>query len=255
MIFLKSPEEIEKIRLASTMVAEILEEIRKRIRPGVTTRELDQLAVKLTSKKKARPAFKGYHGFPHSLCVSVNEEVVHGFPSKRRLVDGDIVGLDFGIYFDGYYGDAALTQPVGKISEIAEKLIWVTREALFKGLAQARAGHRVGDISAAVQQYVEKNGFSVVRHFVGHGIGKSLHEDPQVPNFGEPGRGTLLKPGMVLAIEPMVNAGGSDVEILSDGWTAVTKDRSLSAHFEHTVAITDNGCQILTRPGQEAALF
>jgi methionyl aminopeptidase len=255
MIFLKSPEEIEKIRLASAMVAEILEEIRKRIRPGITTKELDQLAVKLTSKKKARPAFKGYHGFPHSLCVSVNEEVVHGFPSKRRLVDGDIVGLDFGIFFDGFYGDAALTQPVGEISALAEKLIRVTREALFKGLEQASAGHRVGDISAAVQQYVEENGFSVVRQFVGHGIGKSLHEDPQVPNFGEPGRGTLLKPGMVLAIEPMVNAGESDVEILSDGWTAVTKDRSLSAHFEHTVAITDNGCQILTRSGQKASLF
>jgi methionyl aminopeptidase len=255
MIFLKSPEEIEKIRLASNMVAEILEEVRKRIKPGITTQELDQLAVRLTSKKKARPAFKGYHGYPHSLCVSVNEEVVHGFPSKRRLVDGDIVGLDFGIFFDGFYGDAALTQPVGKISTLAEKLIRVTQEALFKGLEQVRSGRRVGDISAAVQQHVEENGFSVVRQFVGHGIGKALHEDPQVPNFGEPGRGTLLKPGMVLAIEPMVNAGGSDVEILSDGWTAVTKDRSLSAHFEHTVAITDNGCQILTQPAQGTTLF
>ncbi|HMK65478.1 MAG TPA: type I methionyl aminopeptidase [Thermodesulfobacteriota bacterium] len=255
MILLKSPEEIEKIRAAGTMVAEILEEIRKRIMPGVTTQELDQLAVKLTNKKKARPAFKGYHGYPHNLCVSVNEEVVHGFPSKRRLVDGDIVGLDFGIYYAGYYGDAALTQPVGAISELAERLIRVTRESLFKGLEQARAGRRVGDISAAVQQYVEDNGFSVVRQFVGHGIGKSLHEDPQVPNFGEPGRGTLLKPGMVLAIEPMVNAGGSDVEILSDGWTAVTRDRSLSAHFEHTVVITDDGCRILTQIGQGNEIF
>ena len=255
MIFLKTPEEIEKIRQASAMVADILAEIRQRIKPGITTQELDQLAAKLTLKKKAKPAFKGYHGYPYSLCVSVNEEVVHGFPSKRRLVDGDIVGLDFGVLFKGYYGDGALTQPVGKISSLAERLIRVTRESLFKGLEQARAGHRVGDVSAAVQQHVEEHGFSVVRQFVGHGIGKSLHEDPQVPNFGEPGRGVLLKPGMVLAIEPMVNTGASEVEILSDGWTAVTRDRSLSAHFEHTVAITENGCLILTQSGQDEALF
>lgn len=255
MIFLKSPEEIEKIRQASAMVADVLKEIRERIVPGITTRELDQLAAKLTFKKKARPAFKGYHGYPFNLCVSVNEEVVHGFPSKRRLVNGDIVGLDFGVFFEGYYGDAALTQPVGQISSLADRLIQVTREALFKGLEQARAGQRVGDVSAAVQRHVEENGFSVVRQFVGHGIGKSLHEDPQVPNFGEPGRGVLLKPGMVLAIEPMVNTGASEVEILSDGWTAVTRDRSLSAHFEHTVAITENGCQILTQSGQGKALF
>jgi methionyl aminopeptidase len=255
MIFLKSPEEIEKIKTSGKLVAEILQEIRNRIKPGVTTQELDILAARLSLKKKAKPAFKGYHGYPYSLCVSVNEEVVHGFPSKRRLVDGDIVGLDFGIFFDGYYGDAALTQPVGKISPLAERLITVTREALFKGLDQVRAGNRVGDVSAAVQHYVEENGFSVVRQFVGHGIGKALHEDPQVPNFGDPGRGILLKPGMVLAIEPMVNAGGCDVEILADGWTAVTKDRSLSAHFEHTVAVTEKGCRILTQTGQQKALF
>jgi methionyl aminopeptidase len=255
MIFLKSPEEIEKIRASGMLVAEILQEVRDRIQPGVTTQELDELAARLSLKKKAKPAFKGYHGYPYSLCVSVNEAVVHGFPSKRRLKDGDIVGLDFGIFFEGYYGDAALTQPVGKISPLAERLIRITREALFKGLERVKAGGRVGDISAAVQQYVEENGFSVVRQFVGHGIGKSLHEDPQVPNFGDSGRGVLLKPGMVLAIEPMVNAGGCEVEILADGWTAVTKDRSLSAHFEHTVAVTEEGYRILTQAGRQKALF
>jgi methionyl aminopeptidase len=255
MIFLKSPEEIEKMSASGKLVAEILLEIRKRIKPGVTTQELDLLANRLSLKKKARPAFKGYHGFPYSLCVSVNEEVVHGFPSGRRLVDGDIVSLDFGVYLDGYYGDAALTQSVGQVTPEAEQLIQVTRESLFKGLEQVRAGRRLGDISFAVQQHVERHKFSVVRQFVGHGIGKSLHEDPQVPNFGEAGRGTLLKPGMVLAIEPMVNAGGSEVEIKADGWTAVTKDRSLSAHFEHTIAITENGCRILTQACQGTALF
>jgi methionyl aminopeptidase len=255
MIFLKSPEEIEKINTSGKLVAEILQEIRNRIKPGVTTQELDTLAARLSLKKKAKPAFKGYHGYPYSLCVSVNEAVVHGFPSKRKLLEGDIVGLDFGIFFEGYYGDAALTQPVGQTSPLAERLIRITREALFKGLGQVKAGNRVGDVSAAVQQYVEENGFSVVRQFVGHGIGKSLHEDPQVPNFGDPGRGVLLKPGMVLAIEPMVNAGGCDIEILADGWTAVTKDRSLSAHFEHTVAVTEKGYRILTQADPQKALF
>ena len=255
MIFLKSPEEIEKMSASGKLVAEILSEIRSRIKPGVTTQELDLLAARLSLKKKARPAFKGYHGFPFSLCVSVNEEVVHGFPSGRRLLDGDIVSLDFGVCLDGYYGDAALTQAVGQVSPQAERLIQVTRESLFKGLEQVRAGRRLGDISSAVQQHVEGHRFSVVRQFVGHGIGKALHEDPQIPNFGESGRGILLKPGMVLAIEPMVNAGGSEVEIKADGWTAVTKDRSLSAHFEHTVAITENGCRILTQACQGTALF
>ncbi len=255
MIFLKSPEEIEKMSASGKLVAEILSEIRGRIKPGVTTQELDLLAVRLSTKKKARPAFKGYHGYPFSLCVSVNEEVVHGFPSGRRLLDGDIVSLDFGVCLDGYYGDAAFTLAVGKISRQAEELIRITRESLFKGLEQVRAGKRLGDVSSAVQQHVEGHHFSVVRQFVGHGIGKALHEDPQVPNFGESGRGILLKPGMVLAIEPMVNAGGSEVEIKSDGWTAVTKDRSLSAHFEHTVAVTENGCRILTQACQGTALF
>ncbi|MFH0788384.1 MAG: type I methionyl aminopeptidase [Pseudomonadota bacterium] len=255
MIFLKSPEEIEKMSVSGKLVAEILLEIRNRIKPGITTQELDQLADRLTQKKKARPAFKGYNGYPFSLCVSVNEEVVHGFPSKRKLVDGDIVSLDFGVWFDGYFGDAALTQAVGKVSPLAERLMKVTRESLFKGLQEVRAGRRLGDISAAVQQHVEAHGYSVVRQFVGHGIGKGLHEDPQVPNYGEAGRGILLKPGMVLAIEPMVNVGGSEVEIQADGWTAVTKDRSLSAHFEHTVAITENGCRILTQADQWTTLF
>ncbi len=255
MIFLKSPEEIEKMSASGKLVAEILSEIRGRIKPGVTTQELDQLALRLSVKKKARPAFKGYHGFPFSLCVSVNEEVVHGFPSGRKLLDGDIVSLDFGVCLDGYYGDAAFTLAVGKVSPQAERLIRVTREALFKGLEQVKAGRRLGDISSAVQQHVEGYCFSVVRQFVGHGIGKALHEDPQIPNFGESGRGILLKPGMVLAIEPMVNVGGSEVEIKADGWTAVTKDKSLSAHFEHTVAITENGCRILTQDCQGTVLF
>ncbi|OGP51769.1 MAG: type I methionyl aminopeptidase [Deltaproteobacteria bacterium RBG_13_43_22] len=255
MIFLKSPEEIEKMSASGRLVAEILSEVRDRIKPGVTTQELDLLASRLSLKKKARPAFKGYKGYPFSLCVSVNEEVVHGFPSKRRLMDGDIVSLDFGVYLDGYYGDAALTQAVGRVTSQAERLIQVTKEALLKGLEQIRAGRRLGDISCAVQQHVEGNRFSVVRQFVGHGIGKALHEDPQIPNFGEAGRGILLKPGMVLAIEPMVNAGGSEVEIKADGWTAVTKDRSLSAHFEHTIAITENGCRILTQVCHGMPLF
>jgi methionyl aminopeptidase len=255
MIILKTPEEIERMSISGKMVAEILLEIKNRIKPGITTQELDQLASRLALKRKARPAFKGYNGYPYNLCVSINEEVVHGFPSKRKLLEGDIISLDFGIYYDGYYGDAALTQAVGRVSPLAERLIQVTRESLFKGLEEVRAGRRLGDISAAVQQYVESYGYSVVRQFVGHGIGKGLHEDPQVPNFGEAGRGILLKPGMVLAIEPMVNAGGSEVELTADGWTAVTKDRSLSAHFEHTVAITENGCRILTQADQWTTLF
>jgi methionyl aminopeptidase len=255
MIIVKSPAEIEKMGAAGRLVAQILEEIKKHLKPGVATRELDQLAERLCHKKKARPAFLGYNGYPFSLCVSVNEEVVHGFPSERKLAEGDIVSLDFGVYFQGYYGDAALTQAIGTVSPRAEKLIAVTRESLFRGLEKVRAGNRLGDVSAAVQAYVEGHGFSVVRHYVGHGIGKSLHEDPQIPNFGEAGRGVLLKPGMVLAIEPMVNAGLSDIEVLADGWTAVTRDRSLSAHFEHTVAVTEDGCSILTQSESGSPLF
>jgi methionyl aminopeptidase len=255
MISIKTPAEIEKMVLSGRVVGEILHSLKARVRPGITTRELDQAAYRLCLERKVKPAFKGYHGYPFSLCVSVNEEVVHGFPSDRKLAEGDIVSLDFGVHRDGYFSDAALTIPVGAVSPQAEKLIRVTREALFAGLAEAKAGNRLGDISAAVQERVEAGGFSVVRHFVGHGIGRALHEDPQIPNFGEPGRGPLLKPGMVLAVEPMVNAGGYEVEILSDGWTAVTKDRSLSAHFEHTVAVSENGCRILSQPDSDNPLF
>ena len=248
MIFLKSPWEIEKMRRSNAIVAEVLARLREAIKPGITTLELDRLAEHLCRRKGAKPAFKGYRGYPFSLCVSVNEEVVHGFPSKKRVLkEGDIVSLDFGVLYDGYYGDAAITVPVGEISERAKRLLRVTEEALYKGIEQAVIGKRLGDISSAIQRYVEAHGYSVVRQFVGHGIGRALHEDPQVPNFGKPGRGIKLKEGMVLAIEPMVNEGTYEVEILADGWTAVTKDRKLSAHFEHTVAITKNGPEILSR--------
>lgn len=251
MIALKSAREIEIMRRANVIVAEILEELKKKVAPGVATLELDALAEELTYKKKAFPAFKGYamagRVYPRSLCVSVNEEIVHGIPSDRRLREGDVVGLDFGVIYDGFYGDAAVTVGVGAISEQARRLMRVTEEALYKGIEQLREGKRLGDLSSAVQTTVESAGFSVVRAFVGHGIGKKLHEEPPVPNYGEPDRGVRLREGMVLAIEPMVNAGGHEVEIMEDGWTAVTKDRSLAAHFEHSVAITRNGPYILSK--------
>ncbi len=247
MIFLKSPWEIEKMRRSNAIVAEILEALREAIKPGITTLELNELSEELCLKKKVRPAFKGYMGYPFSLCVSINEVVVHGLPSQRRLKEGDIVSLDFGVICDGYYGDAAITVPVGRVSKMAKRLISVTEEALYKGIEQARPKRHLSDISFAIQRHAEAHGFSVIRQFVGHGIGRSLHEDPQVPNFGPPGRGVRLKPGMVIAIEPMVAEGTYEVEILEDGWTAVTKDRKLAAHFEHTVAITEDGPQILSR--------
>lgn len=249
MIILKSRQEIEKMRKSNAIVAAILEELRKKIRPGVKTIELDRLSEELALKKGARPAFKGYRGYPYSLCASVNSEVVHGMPSERELKEGDIISLDFGILNDGYYGDAAITVPVGDITPEAGRLLKITEEALYKGIAEVKAGNRIGDISAAIQGHVEAEGYSVVRDLVGHGIGKSLHEDPQVPNYGSGGRGIELKPGMVLAIEPMVNEGIYRVEILRDGWTVVTADGKLSAHFEHTVAITENGAVILSRIG------
>ena len=255
MIVIRSPWELKRLTVSGRVVAEILQAVKERLVPGVSTQELDELAHRHCLKKKVLPAFKGYHGYPYSLCVSVNEEVVHGFPSGRKLSAGDIVSIDFGVCCEGYYGDAALTVAIGAVSPVAEKLIRVTREALFLGLERVKAGNRLGDVSEAIQTHVENQGFSVVRHFVGHGIGKALHEDPQIPNFGTAGKGPVLKPGMVLAIEPMVNAGGSEVEILSDGWTAVTKDRSLSAHFEHTVAVTENGCRILSESGFQNRLF
>ncbi|NPV04292.1 MAG: type I methionyl aminopeptidase [Syntrophaceae bacterium] len=247
MVILKSRQEIEKMRKSNILVAEILEELGRKIRPGVKTIELDRLSETMALKRGARPAFKGYRGYPYSLCTSVNSEVVHGMPSERELKEGDIVSLDFGILNDGYYGDAAVTVPVGEISPAARRLLRVTEEALYRGIAAARAGNRIGDISAAIQGHVEAAGFSVVRDLVGHGIGKSLHEDPQVPNYGSSGRGIELKPGMVFAIEPMVNEGTYRVDVLRDGWTVVTADGKLSAHFEHSVAITENGPVILSR--------
>jgi len=249
MIILKSRPEIEKMRKSNAIVAAILEELSRKIRPGVKTIELDRLSEELALKKGARPAFKGYRGYPYSLCTSVNSEVVHGMPSERELKEGDIVSLDFGILNDGYYGDAAVTVPVGEITPGARKLLKITEEALYRGIAEVKAGNRIGDISSAIQGHAEAAGYSVVRDLVGHGIGKNLHEDPQVPNYGSGGRGIELKPGMVFAIEPMVNEGTYRVEILRDGWTVVTADGKLSAHFEHSVAITENGPVILSRIG------
>lgn len=235
------------MRRAGGIVAQILEEMVQMVKPGVTTGDLDRFAELRTLELGAKPAFKGYHGFPATVCISVNDEVVHGIPSPKRILkEGDIVGLDFGVVCDGWYGDSARTVPVGKVSPAAEKLMEVTRESLMRGIQQCREGNRVFDIGHAVQNFVEGFGYSVVREFVGHGIGRSLHEEPQVPNYGPKGKGLLLKAGMVLAIEPMINAGSHEVKVLSDGWTAVTIDRSLSAHFEHTVAITSNGPVILT---------
>ncbi|MDD2902672.1 MAG: type I methionyl aminopeptidase [Syntrophales bacterium] len=247
MILLKSPREIARMEKANRMVAEILEEVKERVAPGVETRELDEVAEEGCRRRRVEPAFKGYRGYPASVCVSVNEEVVHGIPGSRRLQDGDLVSLDFGVRYDGYYGDAALTLPVGEVSPQARKLLEATRESLEAGIAQVKVGARLSDISHAVQTVVEGQGFAVIREFVGHGIGRSLHEDPQIPNFGPPGRGPVLQTGMTMAIEPMTSSGSWRVRILADGWTAVTQDGSLSAHFEHTVALTDKGVVVLSR--------
>ncbi|MBJ6801806.1 type I methionyl aminopeptidase [Geomonas propionica] len=247
MIVLKSRAEIEKMAAAGRMVAEILAGLREMVAPGVTLAQLDAYAERETLKRKAKPAFKGYSGFPFSLCCSVNEQVVHGFATQRALAAGDIVSLDFGVLHNGFYGDSAITVPVGQVSETAAKLIKATEESLYRAIEVADTAHRLSDIAHAVQSHVEARGFSVVRDFVGHGIGKELHEGPQIPNFGAPGKGPKLKSGMVLAIEPMINEKGYDVKVLEDGWTAVTVDGGLSAHFEHTVAITDNGPLILTK--------
>jgi len=247
VIVLKSRAEVEKMSAAGRIVAEILAGLREMVAPGVTLAELDAFAERETLKRKAKPAFKGYSGFPFSLCCSVNEQVVHGFATNRVLTPGDIVSLDFGVVYGGFYGDSAITVPVGEISPAAAKLIKVTEESLYRAIDCADSSHRLSDVSHAVQSYVEARGFSVVRDFVGHGIGKELHEGPQIPNFGLPGKGPKLKSGMVLAIEPMINEKGFDVKVLADGWTAVTCDGGLSAHFEHTVAVTDNGPLILTQ--------
>jgi methionyl aminopeptidase len=248
LIVLRSQREIEKIRKACLIVAEILKRLQEHVQPGVTTWDLDALSEDLAERRKARPAFKGYHGYPFALCTSVNEEVVHGMPSKRRqLKEGDIISIDFGVIVDGYYGDAAVTVPVGTVSNEARELCRVTEDSLYEGIHQVLPRNRLSDISHAIQQYVEARGYSVVREFVGHGIGQQLHESPQIPNYGPAGKGVALKPGMVFAIEPMINQGRAEVEILEDKWTAVTIDRKLSAHFEHTVAVTENEPDILTK--------
>jgi methionyl aminopeptidase len=235
------------MRDAGKVVAGAHQEVAKAVREGVTTGELDKIAEDYIVSQGAKPSFKGYYGFPASICASVNEQVVHGFPGLRRLKNGDIISIDIGAELNGYHGDAAVTLPVGEIDQEVERLLNVTKESLSKGIEQAVIGNRLSDISHAIQKHVETNGFSVVRDYVGHGIGRNMHEDPQVPNFGMPGRGPRLKHGMVLAIEPMVNLGTYEVETLSDNWTVVTKDKKPSAHFEHTVAITENGPEILTR--------
>ena len=248
MIICKSPAELELMHRAGLVVWDVLEGVRKLVRPGATTIELEKFAERKIAEAGARPAFKGYQGYPCVLCTSVNDEIVHGIPSERVLVNGDIVSIDVGVERGGYYADAAVTVAVGEISAELERLLTVTEESLHQAIEQMKVGNRVSDISAAVQQHVEKYGFSVVREFVGHGIGTQLHEEPQVPNYGEPGRGPRLKPGMVLAIEPMVNTGTPKAKILADKWTAVTEDGGYSAHFEHSVAVTENGPLVLTRP-------
>jgi methionyl aminopeptidase len=246
MVILKRPDEIEKMRASNRIVAEILAALQEKTKPGITTIELDRYSEEMAKKKGAKPAFKGYRGYPFALCASVNAEVVHGMPSNRILKSGDIISLDFGVYYKGYYGDAAITVPIGDISEEAMKLLKITEQSLYDGIRQAKVGNRLGDISSVVQNCVEAAGFSVVRDFGGHGIGKRLHEEPHVPNYGIGGRGIELKSGMVLAIEPMVNTGTYKVNILDNGWTVVTEDGKLSAHFEHTVAITEQGPVILS---------
>ncbi|HEX5475797.1 MAG TPA: type I methionyl aminopeptidase [Vicinamibacterales bacterium] len=248
MIVCKSPAEIERMRAANALVAEVLAELAGLAVPGATTADLDAAAEARVRAGGAEPAFKGYRGYPATLCASVNEQVVHGIPSARPLQDGDILSLDMGVKLQGFYGDSAVTVPVGRVDDAVERLLQVTQEALERGIAQAKVGGRVSDIGHAIQKHVEAHGFSVVREFVGHGIGAALHEEPQVANYGEPGRGPRLVEGMVLAIEPMVNMGRPAVKVLSDGWTAVTRDGSLSAHFEHTVAVTKDGPSILTLP-------
>lgn len=247
MIIRKSAAEIDRMRRANGLVVEVLSELCRLAAPGVSTLELDATAERRIRAAGAVPAFKGYHGYPATLCASVNEAVVHGIPSAAPLVEGDIVSLDMGVVLEGYYGDSAVTVPVGDVPEHVDELLRVTREALEFGIAQVRVGGHVSDIGHHVQRHVEAHGFSVVREFVGHGIGVQLHEEPQIPNYGEPGHGPKLETGMVLAIEPMVTLGRPAVKVLGDGWTAVTRDGSLAAHFEHTVAVTESGPEVLTR--------
>ena len=246
MIIYKSRAELETMDRCNRIVIQILAALARRVEPGITTIDLDRVAETMCREAKVRPAFKGYRGYPRVLCASVNDEVVHGIPSEKKVLkEGDIIGLDFGVVLDGYFGDAAITVPVGRASAEAGALMRTTRESLHRGIAMARAGNRLSDVSAAIQETVEAGGYSVVREFVGHGIGTALHEDPQVPNYGVPGSGPVLKDGLVLAIEPMVNTGGSGVRVGDDGWTATTVDGSLSAHFERSIAVTADGPWIL----------
>ncbi len=250
MIVCRSQAEIEKLRVVNRLVGEVLAELRAMVAPGVTTEDLDRVAEERVREAGAVPAFKGYHGYPATICASVNDQVVHGIPSKRPVREGDILSIDMGAKLDGFFGDCAVTVPVGRVSAETGELLRVTEEALFRGIDAVKPGARVSDIGAAVQQHVEAHGFSVVREFVGHGIGTALHEEPQIANYGPAGRGPRLAEGMALAIEPMVNVGKAAVKVLSDGWTAVTRDGSLSAHFEHTVVVTAHGCEILTLVGK-----
>ena len=248
-IIIKSDREIEIMRQAGKIVGIVLEKLRASVRPGITTRELDEIALRECRRLGGRPSFKGYQGFPANLCASVNDEIVHGIPGDRVLKEGDIVSLDFGAIYRGFQGDAAITVGVGKISAAAQKLMDITRESLAAGIRAVRAGDRLGDVSAAIGQYAETRGYGVVREYTGHGIGREMHEDPQIPNFGQPGTGPELKVGMTIALEPMVNIGGWRTRVGNDGWTVFTADGSLSAHFEDTVAVTSNGPEILTVAG------
>jgi methionyl aminopeptidase len=246
VIIIKSLREIEELKRSNAIVAEVFQKLKRVIAPGITTIELDRIAEEVILSKGAIPAFKGYRGFPATLCISINEEVVHGIPSQRRLKEGEIVSLDVGTNLRGYFGDGAITLPVGEVDRAAQRLLEATERALYLGIEEAKVGNRLFDISYAIQTWVESHGFSVVRDFVGHGIGRDLHEEPQIPNFGSPHQGPRLEKGMVLALEPMVNEGTYEVKILSDGWTVVTIDGRRSAHFEHTIAITDKGPEILS---------
>jgi len=246
MIIRKSKAELERMRASGLIVAQVLKRLKAMVEPGITTRDLDQEAERMIVGAGAYPTFKGYHGYPSSICASINDEVVHGIPSKRKLREGDIVGIDCGATYMGYVGDAAITVPVGKISEPVERLLEATEQSLYRAIEKCRVGNRLGDVCNAVQSYVEPLGFSVVKNYCGHGVGRAMHEEPQVPNYGKAGTGPILREGLVIAIEPMINLGHEDVKVLSDGWTVITLDGQPSAHFEHTVAITEEGPQILT---------
>ncbi|MEK6325587.1 MAG: type I methionyl aminopeptidase [Acidobacteriota bacterium] len=253
MIIRKSKSEIEKMRASGRIVAQVLQRLSQMIEPGVTTRDLDYEADRMIVDAGAHPTFKGYHGYPSSICASINDEVVHGIPSKRKLLEGDIVGIDCGATYMGYVGDAAVTVPVGRVSDAVKRLLEATQRSLYEAIERCRVGNRLGDVCNAVQAYVEPLGYSVVKNYCGHGVGRAMHEEPQVPNYGKPGTGPVLREGWVIAIEPMINLGHEDVKVLSDGWTVITLDGQPSAHFEHTVAITQDGPQILTRLDNGAA--